>query len=69
MCPLASTSTTVAVMLPEKVLALSVPPLPEKSLLEAVPSFRLAMSMGDISGAAETLASRLLVRLELDFDT
>ena len=69
MWPLASTSTTVAVMVPAKVLALSVPPLPEKSLVEAAPTFRLAMSMAEISGAADIPASMLVVRLEVDFET
>ena len=36
--PLGSTSTTVAVIEPVKVLALSVPPLPEKVLSEPAPS-------------------------------
>jgi hypothetical protein len=42
--PLGSTSITVVVMAPEKVLALSVPPLPEKVLADVAPSLASVVS-------------------------
>ena len=66
--PLGRTSTTVAVMDPEKVLALSVPPFPEKSLAEDVPTLNFANSEAGNSGKAETLASIEELRLTVDAD-
>ena len=66
-----STSTTVAVIVPEKVLALSVAPSPEKSLADDVPTPALsrARSAADNNGKALTLADMELVRLAVELDT
>src|SRR6218665_965356 len=54
--PLGSTSTTVVVMAPEKVLALSVPPLPEKVLSALVPRDSLPVRVLPMNGRACTPA-------------
>src|SRR6218665_1418731 len=54
--PLGSTSTTVVVMAPEKVLALSVPPLPEKVLSALVPTDSLPVRVLPMNGRACTPA-------------
>ena len=53
-CPLGSTSITVAVMEPWKVLALSVPPLPEKVLPELAPRLSLSVRVALANGRALT---------------
>ena len=59
---------TVAVMEPEKVLALSVPPLPEKALADEVPMPNLANASGVCKGRAVMAASVDEVRLTVDVD-
>ena len=70
-CPLGNTSETVAVMVPVKVLALVVPPLPEKSNAEDAVSpetlsaaFRMASN-----GTPVTLPELLEVRAAVEVDT
>src|SRR6218665_164503 len=54
--PLGSTSTPVVVMAPEKVLALAVPPLPEKVLSALVPRDSLPVRVLPMNGRACTPA-------------
>ena len=67
-CPLGSTSTTVAVIDPVNVLALSVSPFPAKTLVDVVPRASLASGAAVRSGNAEIPAVNDEARLEVDED-
>ena len=66
--PLGRTSTTVVVMEPEKVLALSVPPLPEKSLAVVAPALSLPSVAAGRKGKAVMPLSSEELRFAVDED-
>jgi len=70
-CPLGKTSETVAVMVPVNVLALVVPPLPEKSSADEAdkPETLSAELRIGIMGIPVTLPELLEVRAAVDVDT